>query len=643
MEAPTLQHSGREVVNKLTGIWSGWSQPVSRPEKRTLWERCSMDFTLNRSGKLLMVEGKGISVWRGCKTEFNLTGSLDLKTLTLDLSKQHTGKYTSSIRYKGTVDVNKATITGEYSRGVLHLKRTKALPSTSVSVSPSSRTKVSIKFSPVDTRNRKGWTPISATPISAERQRSSSGPPMITGVGFKRLDGIWEGESTNHTKKEVTVWKDCKLEFQFLQGNASFVKGTGVSIWRDREIPFSIEGTFDGKVGSGSLVKTHKGAKIRSSIAYAAAIDETQGRMYGRNEKSEFVLVRIKNPAPPPGLRTQGSRKYLVSGSRRLGIPHTPSTDRNASPNIPNPYSVDPTPQRVSRNPSYSIDNARFHSSSASGGGYLTPGGGGGWKRAEMGGRVEGETKPIGAAQENAPRENPYAVFSPSPPTAKPQQSFDKQFQAISPKGQYFAPPNYTHQNPATSQGSSGSYYTQASFGNLLVTEGYESPSGKLIGPEGAWGGGKGGGGTPLGGVSKVGGGPTMAKPSLSRQTSADRKTGLPSLDQYRAFLQGLVSAKKLKSDQLQALAQFREKHQITTEEHLQTLKDIGLTKEIFEEMKLAEDIDDKELCKICFDREMNCALIPCGHTVCLTCSKILDVCPNCREPFTRVQKLFRS
>lgn len=45
--------------------------------------------------------------------------------------------------------------------------------------------------------------------------------------------------------------------------------------------------------------------------------------------------------------------------------------------------------------------------------------------------------------------------------------------------------------------------------------------------------------------------------------------------------------------------------------------------------------------CAICRERSVGCALVPCGHTFCLDCSKFFRSCPNCRSPITQVMKIF--
>ncbi|CAD7955883.1 unnamed protein product [Amoebophrya sp. A120] len=52
---------------------------------------------------------------------------------------------------------------------------------------------------------------------------------------------------------------------------------------------------------------------------------------------------------------------------------------------------------------------------------------------------------------------------------------------------------------------------------------------------------------------------------------------------------------------------------------------------------------EDENLCKICFDGELNCCLYPCGHVVCCQkCSKQITECPVCRYTISEVIKLFR-
>lgn len=64
------------------------------------------------------------------------------------------------------------------------------------------------------------------------------------------------------------------------------------------------------------------------------------------------------------------------------------------------------------------------------------------------------------------------------------------------------------------------------------------------------------------------------------------------------------------------------------------------------------EDVndDDPDACQICFEHKSNTCIIECGHAcMCISCSRALYetqgnkwVCPKCREPITRVIRMFK-
>lgn len=55
------------------------------------------------------------------------------------------------------------------------------------------------------------------------------------------------------------------------------------------------------------------------------------------------------------------------------------------------------------------------------------------------------------------------------------------------------------------------------------------------------------------------------------------------------------------------------------------------------------EKILEYESCKICFTKDLNCILLPCGHRCCcIDCSQnINNKCPICRKSIIKVQKIF--
>lgn len=56
-----------------------------------------------------------------------------------------------------------------------------------------------------------------------------------------------------------------------------------------------------------------------------------------------------------------------------------------------------------------------------------------------------------------------------------------------------------------------------------------------------------------------------------------------------------------------------------------------------------SDDIDERQLCKICMEREINCVLLECGHYLaCVTCARKLSDCPVCRQNIVRCVRTFR-
>jgi hypothetical protein len=52
-------------------------------------------------------------------------------------------------------------------------------------------------------------------------------------------------------------------------------------------------------------------------------------------------------------------------------------------------------------------------------------------------------------------------------------------------------------------------------------------------------------------------------------------------------------------------------------------------------------DSHDKLTCNICMVNPKDCSLIPCGHCYCLTCVGKLNKCPECRQDFSQILKIY--
>ena len=54
----------------------------------------------------------------------------------------------------------------------------------------------------------------------------------------------------------------------------------------------------------------------------------------------------------------------------------------------------------------------------------------------------------------------------------------------------------------------------------------------------------------------------------------------------------------------------------------------------------LEEDLEEKTLCQICYDRPKACVL-GCGHLYCFACVERVELCPGCRVPITARTRVF--
>ncbi|CAN0500589.1 unnamed protein product, partial [Phaeothamnion confervicola] len=47
--------------------------------------------------------------------------------------------------------------------------------------------------------------------------------------------------------------------------------------------------------------------------------------------------------------------------------------------------------------------------------------------------------------------------------------------------------------------------------------------------------------------------------------------------------------------------------------------------------------------CIVCFDHEVDCTLVPCGHHItCHSCAMKMKECPACRAPVERAVKVIK-
>jgi hypothetical protein len=74
--------------------------------------------------------------------------------------------------------------------------------------------------------------------------------------------------------------------------------------------------------------------------------------------------------------------------------------------------------------------------------------------------------------------------------------------------------------------------------------------------------------------------------------------------------------------------------------------KELKQTKEKLQEVKQEKErLEDAQKCQICMENDCDAAIEPCGHVCCcMDCADDLPkrVCPMCREPITKVMKVYK-
>jgi len=132
------------IVSKyFSGLWEGKS--VSSAGDCTKWTKTFLLFLPTENKRKLMVEGRGISEWRGQHIVFLISGEIDISedifsssedvsdgtkpwpSVFFNIKKQHTGKFTNALNFMGKLDApvqgSHVALQGRYQSGLLNLRR----------------------------------------------------------------------------------------------------------------------------------------------------------------------------------------------------------------------------------------------------------------------------------------------------------------------------------------------------------------------------------------------------------------------------------------------------------------------------------------------------------------------------------------
>lgn len=112
----------------------------------------------------------------------------------------------------------------------------------------------------------------------------------------------------------------------------------------------------------------------------------------------------------------------------------------------------------------------------------------------------------------------------------------------------------------------------------------------------------------------------------------------------YQEFRKVVLRVSKVTEDQLTTKKNIIDIELESTTRKLNALRSLIVTG--VNEIVKPQDMQ-KKMCPVCFDNEVNTALVPCGHTYCRTCSEMdtsrYAKCPQCRATINTRIKIFFS
>ncbi len=139
-------------------------------------------------------------------------------------------------------------------------------------------------------------------------------------------------------------------------------------------------------------------------------------------------------------------------------------------------------------------------------------------------------------------------------------------------------------------------------------------------------------------------------------------------LQNYKLFLSGMCTNGYINKSQQQVITCYRETNHITETEHNDVLKQLNLSKADYyiltcldintmfnannnnmneskvNETKTENENENDNECKICFEHSIDAVIMPCGHfAICMDCGIGLNKCPICRKPIHKIQRIFRA
>ena len=607
-------------VSQLSGKWEGKS--LSKRNDPTYWKESVLKFNVISEEEAEVVGG-GISYWRFKRIPFTVVGKLNLFTREMVIKKKHTGEYTNTVEYKTVVLPEKGVISGEYAGGVIVLKHV--------------------------------------------RGRALDHPELL-------LSGLWAGESNSH-RNEPTTWSDTILHFEHGKDgkNAGTVSGEGTSLWKNLQIEFKIEGTYDWDTKEISLRKQHLG-RYTNTVEYKCIILPDSGIIEGNYENGTIYIERLQALDLPSieeirvmsmtDAQLQEIKKREEEGRRRAGearkieellsgIWEGESIDSDDNVTLwtetglrfrLNPVTMEGSIEGdgVSEWRAMSIDfsvkgefnwntrEIKLHKQHK--GRYTNRIQYNGWLRERKGTAGEGDggssksMSPTSALISSLVNNNIDDVMS-SQKKWKIEGKYAKGVISLTKRR------DFSHKGGFSLENINRNSYSSKKDADEQVDQ--TRPGSKQ---------------------DEAGSDLTQGNGDVNGVATKQTDLSDIRLAKYEMFLAGMLSSgRKLNAKDQYNLSTFRKQSGITDDEHWDVVASIGYSRGDFNAL-LGDDNgnnagDGDDTCKICFTEPINAVILPCGHfAICIDCGKNLlrrnptgAKCPICRNSLTNITQVYKA
>lgn len=607
-------------VSQLSGKWEGKS--LSKRNDPTYWKESVLKFNVISEEEAEVVGG-GISYWRFKRIPFTVVGKLNLFTREMVIKKKHTGEYTNTVEYKTVVLPEKGVISGEYAGGVIVLKHV--------------------------------------------RGRALDHPELL-------LSGLWAGESNSH-RNEPTTWSDTILHFEHGKDgkNAGTVSGEGTSLWKNLQIEFKIEGTYDWDTKEISLRKQHLG-RYTNTVEYKCIILPDSGIIEGNYENGTIYIERLQALDLPSieeirvmsmtDAQLQEIKKREEEGRRRAGearkieellsgIWEGESIDSDDNVTLwtetglqfkLNPVTMEGSIEGdgVSEWRAMSIDfsvkgefnwntrEIKLHKQHK--GRYTNRIQYNGWLRERKGTAGEGDggssksMSPTSALISSLVNNNIDDVMS-SQKKWKIEGKYAKGVISLTKRR------DFSHKGGFSLENINRNSYSSKKDADEQVDQ--TRPGSKQ---------------------DEAGSDLTQGNGDVNGVATKQTDLSDIRLAKYEMFLAGMLSSgRKLNAKDQYNLSTFRKQNGINDDEHWDVVASIGYSRGDFNAL-LGDDKgnnagDGDDTCKICFTEPINAVILPCGHfAICIDCGRNLlrrnptgAKCPICRNSLTNITQVYKA